>query len=87
MFAAKLRRGRLRGADLRGSILIAADLRQADLRHADLLGADLRDARLDGADLTGCLFLTQTQVGSAQGDAATLIPPGLRRPAHWDASP
>ncbi|KQX75261.1 pentapeptide repeat-containing protein [Aeromicrobium sp. Root472D3] len=87
MFGARLRRGRLRGADLRGSILIAADLRQADLRQADLLGADLRDARLDGADLTGCLFLTQTQVGSARGDAATLVPPGLRRPAHWVASP
>ena len=87
MFGAKLRRARLRGADLRGSLLIAADLREADLRSSDLLGADLRDARLDGADLTDCLFLTQSQVSSAQGDASTRIPSAVRRPAHWVASP
>ncbi|KAA1378452.1 pentapeptide repeat-containing protein [Aeromicrobium fastidiosum] len=87
MLGAKRRGARLRGADFRGALLIAADLRDADLRSSDLLGADLRDARLDGADLTDCLFLTQTQVSSAQGDAATRIPPALRRPAHWVASP
>jgi uncharacterized protein YjbI with pentapeptide repeats len=87
LLGAKLRRARLRGADLRGSLLIAADLRDADLRASDLLGADLRDARLEGADLTGCLYLTQSQLGSARGDGATRLPPALRRPAHWVASP
>jgi uncharacterized protein YjbI with pentapeptide repeats len=78
-----LRRARLRGADFRGSLLIAADLRDADLRACDLLGADLRDARLEGADLTDCLFLTQSQVSSARGDARTRLPAAVRRPAHW----
>jgi uncharacterized protein YjbI with pentapeptide repeats len=86
LLGAVLRRARLRGADLRGSLLIAADLRGADLRACDLLGADLRDARLDGADLTDCLFLTQSQVASARGDASTRLPAALAalgRPAHW----
>jgi hypothetical protein len=80
---AKLRRADLRGADLRGTLLIGADLRAADLRSADLLGADLRGADLRGADLTGALFVTRTQLGSAVGDAATRLPSGLSRPAHW----
>ena len=83
LLGARLRRADLRGANLRGALLIAADLRQADLRTSDLLGTDLRDARLEGADLTDCLFLTQSQVGSARGDVATLIPSALRRPVHW----
>jgi hypothetical protein len=73
----------LRRADLRGALLIGADLRGADLRSADLIGADLRGAALAGADLTGALFLTQAQVDSARGDAATRLPAALRRPAHW----
>ncbi|WP_448316761.1 pentapeptide repeat-containing protein [Streptomyces sp. CO7] len=73
----------LRGASLRGALLVAADLSGADLREADLIGADLRDADLRGADLTGALFLTQAQLDAAKGDAATRLPPALRRPAHW----
>jgi hypothetical protein len=73
----------LHGADLRGAYLIAAGLRGADLSHADLIGADLRDADLRGATLTGALFLTQSQLNAARGDAATTIPPALTRPAHW----
>lgn len=80
---ARLKGADLRGADLRGAYLIAADLRGADLRLADLIGADLRDTDLRGADLTGSLFLVQTQVNAAKGDAATRLPPGLDRPAHW----
>lgn len=41
------------------------------------------DARSLHTDLTDCLFLTQSQIGSTQGDAATRIPPALRRPVHW----
>ncbi|MEO3823808.1 pentapeptide repeat-containing protein [Actinomadura sp. B10D3] len=85
LIGAKLKGADLRGADLRGAYLIAADLRGADLRAAVLIGADLRDADLRGADLTGAVFLTQPQVDSARGDAATGLPPALRRPAHWAA--
>jgi uncharacterized protein YjbI with pentapeptide repeats len=80
---ARLRGADLRGANLRGAFLIAADLRNADLRSADVTGADLRDADLRGADLTGTLFLTQTQIDAAKGDAATRLSAALRRPAHW----
>ncbi|WP_241483573.1 hypothetical protein [Rhodococcoides fascians] len=50
-----------------------------------MLGADLRDARVEGADLSGALFLTQSQVNSAQGDERTRLPAGIGRPRHWNA--
>ena len=83
---ARLRGADLRGANLRGACLIAADLGRADLRGADLIGADLRDADLGGADLTGAVFVTQSQLQSARGDAATRLPAGLERPAHWTSA-
>lgn len=83
LVGAKLTQADLRGANLRGALLIAADLRGADLREADFIGADLRDADLRAADLTGSLFLTQTQVNSAHGDARTRIPSAVVRPGHW----
>ncbi|SDT78984.1 Pentapeptide repeat-containing protein [Streptomyces sp. TLI_053] len=83
LFGARLRGADLRGANLRGAMLVAADLSGADLRLADLIGADLRDANLAGADLTEVLFLTQTQLNAARGDAATRLPAALDRPAHW----
>ena len=75
----------LRGADLRGALLMTADLTGADLRLADVNGAAMLNADLRGADLSGCLFLTQSQLDSAKGDAATHLPAGLIRPAHWTA--
>ncbi|MEE4542151.1 pentapeptide repeat-containing protein [Streptomyces sp. V4-01] len=86
LVGARLRGADLRGADLRGAYLIGADLRGADLRLADLIGADLRDADLRGADLTGALFVTQTQLNAARGDAGTRIPGRPLRPAHWAGS-
>ena len=83
LIGAKLRNADLRGANLRGAYLIGADLRGADLRLADLIGADLRDADLRGADLTDSIFLTQSQLTSARGDDATVLPPTLTRPGHW----
>lgn len=83
LIGAKLKGADLRGASLRGARLIGADLRGADLRLADLIGADLRGADLRGADLTGSLFLIQSQLDAAKGDAATVLPPSLNRPAHW----
>lgn len=72
-----------RGWTFRGAVLIRADLRAADLHDADLLGADLRDADVRGCDLSTTLFLTQPQVNAARGDAAAVLPSGLRRPGHW----
>lgn len=78
-----LRRADLRGADLRGAVLIGARLEGADLRGSDLLGADLRGTGLAGADLTGALFVLQSQLDAATGDATTTVPTSLTRPAHW----
>ncbi|MGE5703609.1 MAG: pentapeptide repeat-containing protein, partial [Clostridia bacterium] len=75
LIGAKLGGADLRGANLRGAYLIAADLRGADLRMADLIGADFRDADIRGADLTESLFLTQSQLNAARGDAKTKLPP------------
>lgn len=83
LMGARLRKADLRGSCFRGAYLIAADLRGANMRTADLLGADLRDTDLSGADLSDALFLTQPQVNAAKGDASTVIPDALARPAHW----
>jgi uncharacterized protein YjbI with pentapeptide repeats len=83
LMGAKLRKADLQGGNLRGAYLIGADLRDADLRLADLIGADLRDADLRGADLTDSIFLTQSQLNAAKGDACTRIPAALMRPGHW----
>lgn len=80
---ARLKGADLRGANLRGALLIGADLSGADLRLAELIGADLRDADLRGADLATALFVTQSQLAAARGDARTRIPAALARPAHW----
>ncbi len=78
-----LRRTPLAGASLRGALLTGADLRGADLDRADVTGADLRGAELSGASLARTIFLTQAQVDSARGDALTILPAGLTRPAWW----
>jgi len=83
LVGARLAGADLRGACLRGACLIGADLRTADLRRTDVTGADFRDADLRGADLTGALFLIQSQLAAATGDATTKIPAHAERPAHW----
>ncbi len=83
LIGANLKGANLRGATLRGAYLIGADLSGADLRMADLIGVDFRDANLSGADLSGSIFLIQSQLDAAKGDAATKLPPSLTRPAHW----
>jgi hypothetical protein len=80
---ADLRGADLRGAGLRGASLIGADLRRAQLRRADLIGADLRGADLSDADLSDALYLMQSQLNSALGSAATVIPGRFERPVHW----
>ena len=83
LIAARLNGASLGGASMRGTCLIGADLRGADLRGADLTGADLRDADLSGADLTGAIFLTQAQLDTAKGNAATNLSPPKTHPPHW----
>lgn len=87
LIGAKLKGADLRAWNLRGAYLIGANLKRADLRFADVIGADLRDADVRGADLSASIFLTQTQVNAARGDAETKIPPVLSRPRHWVAAP
>jgi len=76
----------LRAASLRGAQLIAADLCGADLRLADLTAADMRNADLSGANLSTALFVRQSQLEAARGDARTRLPAGRRRPTHWLSS-
>ncbi|MGJ3189789.1 pentapeptide repeat-containing protein [Paenarthrobacter sp. FR1] len=83
LMGADLANRRLCGVDLRGAYLIGARLRGSDLTAADLLGADLRGAQLHGADLSRALYLTNSQVNSAEGDPNTLLPPRIARPSHW----
>jgi uncharacterized protein YjbI with pentapeptide repeats len=83
LIGARLKGANLRGANLRGAYLIGANLTGADLRQADLIGADLRDADLTGATLLGSIFLIQSQLNAAKGNATTRLPPSLTRPAHW----
>jgi uncharacterized protein YjbI with pentapeptide repeats len=86
LIGADLRRADLRGANLRGAYLIGANLSGARLDLADLTGADLRGADLSGADLSGSIFVTQSQLDAANGDAATKVPSSLTRPRHWSPS-
>ncbi|MBB5858220.1 pentapeptide repeat-containing protein [Amycolatopsis umgeniensis] len=83
LIGAKLKGSNLRGALLRGAYLIGADLRGADLRQADVIGADLRDADIRGTDFRDALFLIQSQLDAAKGDATTKLPESLSHPSHW----
>jgi hypothetical protein len=83
LMGADLRGADLRGADLRGAYLIGAQLEGADLRCADVMGADMRGANVSGARMDDAIYMTRIQVGAADGDAVTRIPPWLDRPGHW----
>jgi hypothetical protein len=85
LIAKDLRKSDLRGASLRGAYLLGANLAGVDLTVADLTGADLRGADLRGADLSGSLFVTQSQLDAATGNAATRLPSLLTAPSHWPA--
>jgi hypothetical protein len=80
---AHLKGARLSGAHLEGAHLEWADLERAGLHRAHLNGATLTDAHLKGVDLRDAIGVTQAQIDLAYGDAYTLLPEGLTRPAHW----
>jgi Pentapeptide repeats (8 copies) len=73
----------LSDARLEGANLSGADLGEALLERANFAGARLGGANLSGANLTGARNLTQTQIDEALGDALTVLPPHLTRPAGW----
>ena len=87
---ADLHGANLQSADMEGAHLSVADLMRTNLRCANLRGADfwmadMKDTNLQGADLQGANLsdvtnLTQKQIDSANIDANTILPAGLRRP-------
>ncbi len=76
----------LRGAHLKGADLSGARLEGANLGYAHLEGVDLGGAHLEGADLRGGVGLLEAQLRDTDGDAATILPEGVARPAHWPGS-
>jgi hypothetical protein len=80
---AVLKQANLWDAHLEGADLSGAHLEWANLRDAHLEWANLRDAHLEGADLRSALGVSADQLLDAHGDAATLLPEGIARPAHW----
>ena len=70
----------LSDASFRNSDLSHVDFSGAILRNADLTGAKLGNANISGADLSTAKGLTQVQLATACGDAATKLPRRLRVP-------
>lgn len=75
---ADLSDARLDGADLSG-----ADLSEALFERADFSNARLSGANLGAANLKDARNLTQSQIDEALGDALTVLPAHLTRPAGW----
>ncbi len=90
---ADLKGANLSCADLAGINFAGALLEMTDLRYANLTGAELRGADLSGAKMARTILrganlqmvrgLTPEQLHHADGDAKTLLPIGMRPPAHW----
>jgi uncharacterized protein YjbI with pentapeptide repeats len=79
----------LRNTDLSGAVLTPLEGENGKPIPTRLQGAYLEDANLDGTklqgvDLRGAKNLEQDQLNKAEGDAKTLLPAHLRRPASWD---
>ena len=73
----------LTNARLDRANLSYANLRNANLDKADLAGARLMRADLGGANLAHARNLVQGQLFGTIGDASTLLPQHLERPATW----
>jgi hypothetical protein len=73
----------LSDARLDGANLSGADLSEALCERADFLNARLNGANLASANLNDARNLTQGQVDEALGDALTVLPAHLNRPAGW----
>ncbi len=79
-------RADLRDAHLERANLGGAHLERAELGRAHLEGAYFLDAHLEGANLLGAEGLSDAWLAQAHGDAATQLPAGVARPAHWPAA-
>lgn len=87
---ASFRNARLENAHLERTNLRNAHFEEADLSGAHLKGAILDDehpAHFEGANLEGVTGLSDAEIAKAHGDAATILPDNLARPAHWPADP
>lgn len=72
---------RMNRANLSKANLDQASFVGAWLGGSDLTGASMAGTNLSGAELPGVSGLTQGQLDQACGDAATVLPKGLRIPA------
>jgi len=83
---AHLERAHLWGAHLEGANLVEAHFNGANLVDAHFdERTRLGDAHLEGANLVGTT-VSQKQLESAFGDAATQLPAGVSRPASWSSA-
>jgi hypothetical protein len=71
------------GANFEGASLLRTNLRGASFQQAHLTGAGFYEADLRGTDLWDADGLTQAALVHANGDALTLLPPYVERPASW----
>lgn len=60
----RLKKEKLKGANLRSTMLAGADLRETDLEDADLTGAMLLGANLSGANLVNANFENAMLLGA-----------------------
>src|SRR5215207_2501932 len=96
LYGVHLEGANLTGAHLERAGLHEAHLERAGLHEAHLEGANLYGAHLEGAKLTGAHLeeanlhgvngLKQHQLDDTSGNAETVLPEGLTRPAHWLAA-
>jgi len=84
-FGKNFKKANLDGRDFSMALMIAANLEGCSLDKTNFLGADLRDANIKDTDLSSCVFLTQMQINSAQGDSKTKLPINLSCPSSWQS--
>ena len=77
------KKANLDGKNFSMSLLIAANLERCSLRGANFLGADMRDTNVKNTDLSLCIFLTQMQINTANGNKNTKLPVKLSPPLSW----
>lgn len=85
----ELGRVQFTGADLNDTLFSFSNLARADFRGAmfdtpiDFTNAYLYQTRLEGVDLSKATGLVQWQIDLACGNAETVLPSGLEKPADW----
>ncbi len=85
--AAILSCAQVEDTDFEEADFLCADFRRANLGNANVKGAKFFQARLHGASLKDVQGLVNEQIAHADGDANTILPDGVERPAHWSLEP